>query len=151
MIDKKALKLGAIVISKKRTREPKLVKIGKLVRGKVFIDSDGVYKVQIKLNTEEEINNPLLVLEFTEDSFNLVGRKSIFSREKDEHNNYVRIVRQEHESKWFPGNNERFVPFAPNWIVRGYIVKDNGITKFDFKSLVGIDGYTMDVLNPEDD
>lgn len=141
MIDKKALKLGAIVISKKRTREPKLVKIGKLVRGKVFIDSDGVYKVQIKLNTEEEINNPLLVLEFTEDSFNLVGRKSIFSREKDEHNNYVRIVRQEHESKWFPGNNERFVPFAPNWIVSGHIVQRDKSKLFKFNDIIAPDGY----------
>ena len=35
--------------------------------------------------------------------------------------------------------------------VRGYIVRDNGITKFDFKSLVGIDGYIMDILDPETD
>ena len=50
-----------------------------------------------------------------------------------------------------PGLPKQYIPFAPNWIVRGYIVKDNGTMKFDFKSLVGIDGYTMDVLHPEDD
>jgi hypothetical protein len=48
-----------------------------------------------------------------------------------------------------PGLPEQYIPFAPNWIVKGYIVKDNGIQKFDFKSLVGVDGYTMEVLQPE--
>ena len=54
-------------------------------------------------------------------------------------------------AKFMPGLPEQYIPFAPNWIIRGYIVKDNGTMKFDFKSLVGIDGYTMDVLHPEDD
>jgi hypothetical protein len=50
-----------------------------------------------------------------------------------------------------PGLPEQYVPFAPNWIVRGYIVKESGLTKFDFVGLVGVDGYEMDILHPEDE
>jgi len=122
----------------------------KIVKGKVFQDEDGTYKVAIDMRNDS-VNPDLLVLDFTERSYNLTGKINVFSRTVDDKGRRTRFVRNLTNAKFMPGLPEQYIPFAPNWIVRGYIVIDNGIKKFDFKSLVGIDGYTIDVLNPEDD
>ena len=81
-----------------------------------------------------------LVVPFTEESFDLKGRTNIFSREKGERG-YDRIIRGEDYSKFFPGDATRYIPFAPNWIVNGYLVKIEGKLYFDFHDLVTLNGY----------
>ena len=122
----------------------------KIVKGKVFQDENGTYKVSINMENDP-IHPDLLVLDFTERSYDLTGKTNVFSRTVDSKGRRIRFIRNLINAKFMPGLPEQYIPFAPNWIVRGYIVKDNGTMKFDFKSLVGIDGYTMDVLHPEDD
>ena len=122
----------------------------KIVKGKVFQDENGVYKVAIKMQ-ENTANPDLLILEFTEKSYDLTGKTNVFSRTVDKKGRRTRYIRNEFDARFMPGLPERYIPFAPNWIVRGYIVKDNGVTKFDFKSLIGIDGYEMQILYSEDD
>ena len=122
----------------------------KIVKGKVFQDENGTYKVSINMENDP-VHPDLLVLDFTERSYDLTGKTNVFSRNVDDKGRRTRYIRNEINAKFMPGLPEQYIPFAPNWIVRGYIVKDNGTMKFDFKSLVGIDGYTMDVLHPEDD
>ena len=122
----------------------------KIVKGKVFQDENGTYKVSISMENDP-VHPDLLVLDFTERSYDLTDKLNVFSRTVDNKGRRTRFIRNTINAKYMPGLPEQYIPFAPNWIVRGYIVKDNGISKFDFKSLVGIDGYTMDVLHPEDD
>lgn len=122
----------------------------KIVKGKVFQDENGIYKVSINMENDP-VHPDLLVLDFTERSYDLTGKTNVFSRTVDSKGRRIRFIRNLINAKFMPGLPEQYIPFAPNWIVRGYIVKDNGTMKFDFKSLVGIDGYTMDVLHPEDD
>ena len=122
----------------------------KIVKGKVFQDENGTYKVSINMENDP-VHPDLLVLDFTERSYDLTGKTNVFSRTVDSKGRRIRFIRNLINAKFMPGLPEQYIPFAPNWIVRGYIVKDNGTMKFDFKSLVGIDGYTMDVLHPEDD
>ena len=122
----------------------------KIVKGKVFQDENGTYKVSISIDNDP-VHPDLLVLDFTERSYDLTGKTNVFSRTVDSKGRRIRFIRNLINAKFMPGLPEQYIPFAPNWIVRGYIVKDNGTMKFDFKSLVGIDGYTMDVLHPEDD
>ena len=122
----------------------------KIVKGKVFQDEDGTYKVSISMGNDP-VHPDLLILDFTERSYDLTGKINVFSRTVDKHGRRTRFIRNVIDAKFMPGLPEQYIPFAPNWIVRGYIVKDNGTTKFDFKGLVGVDGYTMDVLHPEDD
>ena len=122
----------------------------KITKGKVFQDEDGTFKVAIDMQNDET-HPDLRVLEFTERSYDLTGKTNVFSRTVDKHGRRACFIRNATNAKFMPGLPEQYIPFAPNWIVRGYIVNDNGLTKFDFKSLVGIDGYTMDVLHPEDD
>lgn len=122
----------------------------KIVKGKVFQDENGIYKVSINMENDP-VHPDLLVLDFTERSYDLTGKTNVFSRTVDSKGRRIRFIRNLINAKFMPGLPEQYIPFAPNWIIRGYIVKDNGTMKFDFKSLVGIDGYTMDVLHPEDD
>lgn len=122
----------------------------KIVKGKVFQDENGTYKISISMENDP-VHPDLLVLDFTERSYDLTGKTNVFSRTVDSKGRRIRFIRNLINAKFMPGLPEQYIPFAPNWIVRGYIVKDNGTMKFDFKSLVGIDGYTMDVLHPEDD
>ena len=122
----------------------------KIVKGKVFQDENGTYKVSISMENDP-VHPDLLVLDFTERSYDLTDKINVFSRTVDNKGRRTRFIRNTINAKYMPGLPEQYIPFAPNWIVRGYIVKDNGTMKFDFKSLVGIDGYTMDVLHPEDD
>ena len=149
------LKLAAFKVS---VPKPKRKKINdgitrtsnKIVKGRVFKDEEGIYKFSISME-----NNPLYpdlrVFDFTERSYDLTGKTNVFSRNPNKKGKYTRYIRNEANAKYMPGLPEQYVPFAPNWIVRGYIVRDQGINKFDFKSLVGIDGYKMEVLHPEDD
>ena len=122
----------------------------KITKGKVFQDEDGTFKVAIDMQNDET-HPDLRILEFTERSYDLTGKTNVFSRTVDKHGRRTRFIRNAINAKFMPGLPEQYIPFAPNWIVRGYIVNDNGTTKFDFKSLVGVDGYNMDVLHPEDD
>ena len=116
----------------------------------VSVLKTGTYKVSINMDNDP-VHPDLLVLDFTERSYDLTDKIDVFSRTVDSKGRRIRFIRNLINAKFMPGLPEQYIPFAPNWIVRGYIVKDNGTMKFDFKSLVGIDGYTMDVLHPEDD
>ena len=122
----------------------------KIIRGKIFQDENGTFKISIDMKNDPNYPD-LLVLDFTERSYDLTGKTNVFSRTLDEKGRRTRFIRNKSHAKFMPGLPEQYIPFAPNWIVRGYIVKDNGIMKFDFKSLIGIGDYEMDVLHPEDD
>ena len=122
----------------------------KIVKGKVFQDEEGTYKVSISMDNDP-VHPDLLILDFTERSYDLTDKTNVFSRTVDSKGRRIRFIRNPMNAKFMPGLPEQYIPFAPNWIVRGYIVRDNGIMKFDFKSLVGIDGYIMDILDPEND
>ena len=123
--------------------------INKIVEGKVFQDEDGTYKVAISMQNDS-VNPDLLILEFTERSYDLTGKINVFSRTVDDNGKRTRFIRNPMDAKIMPGPPEKYIPFAPNWTVKGYIVTDNGIKKFDFKRLIGIDGYTIDVSPSED-
>ena len=145
----KSMQFKVAVPKPKRNRTSDGIKriTNKIVKGKVFQDKDGTYKVSINMDNDPD----LLILDFTERSYDLTDKLNVFSRTVDSKGRRTRFIRNTINAKYMPGLPEQYIPFAPNWIVRGYIVKDNGIKKFDFKSLVGIDGYTMEVLCPEDD
>ena len=121
-----------------------------IIKGKVFQDENGTFKISIDMKNDPDYPD-LLVLDFTERSYNLVGKTNVFGRTLDEKGRRTRFIRNESHAKFMPGLPEQYVPFAPNWIVRGYIVREKGLTRFDFVGLVGVDGYGMDVLHPEDE
>ena len=129
----------------KRKASDGISKISRITRGKVILD-EGIYKVEVK-NEDEKTTT---IYEFTERSYDLTGRTDIFSKEKDEFGRTVRYIRDQLSAKLMPGSPEHYTPFATNWIISGNIVNDKGKIKFDFKNLIGKDGY-MNVEHFDDD
>ena len=128
-----------ISVPKSKTIPKPSVKIeAKDKRGYVILE-DEEYKVLLA-NESYDIHNRK-ILPFTKKSYDLKGKTSIFSKTKGKYG-YTRHVRTEDKAKVFPGDSDKYVPFAPNWMVKGNIINDKGILKFDFVELLTVKGYT---------
>ena len=127
-----------ISVPKSKTIPKPSVKIeAKNKRGYVILE-DEEYKVLLA-NENYDIHNRK-ILPFTKRSYDLKGKTSIFSKTKGKYG-YTRHVRTEDKAKVFPGDSDKYVPFAPNWMVKGNIINDKGVLKFDFVELLTIKGY----------
>ena len=128
-----------ISVPKSKTIPKPSVKIeDKNKRGCVILENEE-YKVSL-INGSDSIHN-CKILPFTKRSYDLKGKTSIFSKTKGKYG-YIRHIRTEDKAKVFPGDSDKYVPFAPNWIVKGDIINDKGVLKFDFTELLTIKGYT---------
>ena len=128
-----------ISVPKSKTIPKPSVKIeAKNKRGYVILE-DEEYKVLLANESYDIYNRK--ILPFTKRSYDLKGKTSIFSKTKGKYG-YIRHIRPEDKAKVFPGDPDKYVPFAPNWIVKGNIINDNGVLKFDFIELLTIKGYT---------
>lgn len=144
------LKIVVAPPKKHKTRSNSGVKLtGKSKRGVVFQDEDGTYKVSISMKNDPNYPD-LLVIPFTERSYNIVGRTTVFTREVDKHGKRTRYIRSEANAKFIPGDPNRYIPFAHNWVVKGHIARENGILKFDFDDIITIKGYDV-FINDEDE
>lgn len=130
--------LKIAIASPKKSRKTSKYKreSNKLITALVIEDENNELKVSIntdKIGIKE-------VLNFTDESFELKDRISIFSKQKDD-GRRIRFIRDAWSAKFFPGLKENYIPFNKNWLVKGYVVT-NGLNKlFDFKELIGIKGY----------
>ena len=128
-----------ISVPKSKTIPKPSVKIeAKDKRGYVILEGEE-YKVLLA-NESYDIHNRK-ILPFTKRSYDLKGKTSIFSKTKGKYG-YTRHVRTEDKAKVFPGDSDKYVPFAPNWMIKGNIINDKGILKFDFIELLTVKGYT---------
>ena len=137
-MSKLGLSLKISVPKSKTIPKPSIKIEAKDKRGYVILE-DEEYKVLLA-NESYDIHNRK-ILPFTKKSYDLKGKTSIFSKTKGKYG-YTRHVRTEDKAKVFPGDSDKYVPFAPNWMVKGDIINDKGILKFDFVELLTIKGYT---------
>ena len=137
-MSKLGLSLKISVPKSKTIPKPSIKIEAKDKRGYVILE-DEEYKVLLA-NESYDIHNRK-ILPFTKRSYDLKGKTSIFSKTKGKYG-YTRHVRTEDKAKLFPGDSDKYVPFAPNWMVKGDIINDKGILKFDFVELLTIKGYT---------
>ena len=137
-MSKLGLSLKISVPKSKPIPKPSIKIEAKDKRGYVILE-DEEYKVLLA-NENYDIHNRK-ILPFTKRSYDLKGKTSIFSKTKGKYG-YTRHVRTEDKAKVFPGDSDKYVPFAPNWMVKGNIINDKGILKFDFVELLTIKGYT---------
>ena len=137
-MSKLGLSLKISVPKSKTIPKPSIKIEAKDKRGYVILEGEE-YKVLLA-NESYDIHNRK-ILPFTKKSYDLKGKTSIFSKTKGKYG-YIRHVRTEDKAKVFPGDLDKYVPFAPNWMVKGNIINDKGILKFDFVELLTIKGYT---------
>ena len=125
----------------------------KLVRG-VCLLIDGEYRIKLDITTLkpdiiDKEHPDILIIPFTEKSYELKGMISVFSKTCDDKGRYTRYIRRETNAKFLPGNPEKYVPFCHNWVCSGYIVRCNGKLMFDFNECIAPQGYT--VIKEEDE
>ena len=144
------------LVPKKRKTNPNSDKrlTTKLVRGICFKDGDN-FKIQIdvkaiKSDIVDKGYPDILVLDFTEESYELKDVLSVFDRNPDKNGRYTRYVRNITNAKFMSGDPDRYVPFCKNWICSGYIVRCNGKMMFDFNDCIAPNGYGT-FVNDEDD
>ena len=137
-MSKLGLSLKISVPKSKTISKPSIKIEAKNKRGYVILEGEE-YKVLLA-NESYDIHNRK-ILPFTKKSYDLKGKTSIFSKTKGKYG-YTRHVRTEDKAKVFPGDSDKYIPFAPNWMVKGNIINDKGILKFDFIELLTIKGYT---------
>ena len=145
-MSKLGLSLKISVPKSKPIPKPSVKIEAKNKRGYVILENEE-YKVSL-INESDGIHSRV-ILPFTENSYDLKGRKNVFTRIKDEFGRRTRYIRSEEKAKFHYGDSNRYIPFAPNWIVKGNIIKDNGVLKFDFIDLITIDGYDNVIYNYE--
>lgn len=126
----------------------------KLVKGICFKEGDE-FKIQVNIKALKpdiiEKGQPdILILDFTEKSYELKGVLSVFDRNPDKHGKYTRYVRNETNAKFMPGSPERYVPFCRNWVCNGYIVRVNGKMMFDFNECLHPKGYEIIVAEEDE-
>ena len=132
--------------SKKRTNSDNNKKLtSRLIKGVCFKDGD-IFKIQIDAKTLKpdiiEKGQPdILVLEFTEESYELKDVIAVFDRNPDKNGKYTRRVRSISNAKFMPGDPERYVPFCNNWICSGYLVRRNYKLMFEFNECISPKGY----------
>ncbi len=144
-MSKLGLSLKISVPKSKPIPKPSIKIEAKDKRGYVILE-DEEYKVLLA-NESDGIHN-CKILSFTKRSYDLKGKTSIFSKTKGKYG-YTRYVRTEDKAKVFPGDSDKYIPFAPNWIIKGDIINDKGVLKFDFIELLTIKGYTNMIKEDE--
>ena len=125
----------------------------KLVKGVCFKEGDD-FKIQInvkafKPDIIDKGHPDILLLDFTEESYELKGVLSVFNRKPNKNGKYIRYIRSESNAKFMPGSPDVYVPFCNNWVCNGYIVRRNGKMMFDFNECIAPKGY--DTFIPEED
>lgn len=100
--------------------------------GGVELNSHGDFVCVVRVDGE------LKQLEFTPKSYELKDRQRVFVRD-NLRLSYIRTPESCHIS---PGNQDKLIPFAPKWIVKGRIMLDRDDNMwFDFDSLITIKGF----------
>ena len=105
---------------------------------------DGQYKAKVDLdNIDIGIKKKEILLDFTEESYNIEGVISVFSRVPEKDGKYMRWIRDEHKAKVHPGDPQKYTPFCHNWVCKGFIIKRGGKILFDFKECIAPKGYVV--------
>ena len=158
------VKLKLKVVKPTKRVEPKEIppkKLTKLVNGKVVL-IDGKYYcfVQYYDFNERLFGNTDIIeitdiakslnLPFTEESYDIRQFRTIFTRDKTKYG-YLSLVRTESQMVFGNYNPDKYIPFAPNWIVRGWIVKINNVLQFKFRNIILQNSFGYSRTNNIDD
>lgn len=144
------------LVPKKRViREQNKKLTTKLVKG-ICIKEGDIYKIKLDITTlKPDIISKgqpdILLLEFTEESYDIKNMTSVFSRVPDKNGKYTRYIRSESKAKFHYGSNETYIPFCVNWVCSGHIVRRNGKMMFDFNECISPNGYSTFIHKDEED
>ena len=154
------------VTNKCRTRAPADIihnnqKLTKLVIGQVIQNEDNSFRVIVRFGDYknrlsskvklEQVGTTDLTLHITYQSFECKDKLLIFTRYGQRDRRYICISRFEDDKVFKNVDNNRFVPFCHNWLVRGWIVIFNNKLYFHFYKCITIVGYDYNIRHWIDD
>lgn len=134
--------------TKKREPSSGVKKVTKLVKGLVVYDKD-TFKVKIEITTDEFPD--LMFLEFTPDSYNLKGVIKVWDKEEAIKGKSLQYVRNANQCRFFPGSQDKLIPFCTNWIVSGHVVRIDGKLMFSLSECIAPDDYLVDVPHEDEE
>ena len=122
-------------------------KLTKLVNGRVIKQNDEYfvtvsyfeYKEHMFGNTNvSEISDKSesVTIPLTKESYDIKGVRVIFAKDSN-----ILLIRNETQLIFGNYDPNKYIPFKDNSIVRGWIVRINGVLQFKFRNLVTIKGY----------
>lgn len=115
------------IVNKKERRATERSKTSRIVYGEV-IEIEGQPRISINMPKDEEEYSDIMVMPFTQSSFNPFGKDSYFMKEKDKYGHYVRIYKDEAQS----ASSESYDTFKIGYVVRGKIkTSPDGTRLFD--------------------
>lgn len=88
----------------------------------------------------------LTILPFTENSFELKGRTDVFYHNPDKYGHYTRVIRNQNDADYAPGNKETYCTLCPKCVFSGHIVKVEGVLKFEMSVYMGTERECYDYL-----
>ena len=163
-LDVSKLKLTLKVTNNKpkrvRTTQPKEIppkKLTKLVNGKVIKINDKYfitvpyleYKEHMFGNTNlSEISDKPenITIPLTKESYDIKGVRVIFAKDSN-----IRLIRNETQLIFGNYDPNKYIPFKDNSIVRGWIVKINGVLQFKFRNVIFQNSFGYNRTNNIDD
>ena len=132
-------------------------KLTKLVNGKVIKQNDEYfvtvsyfeYKEHMFGNTNvSEISDKSesVTIPLTKESYDIKGVRVIFAKD-----NNILLIRNETQLIFGNYDPNKYIPFKDNSIVRGWIVRINGVLQFKFRNIILQNGFGYGRTNNIDD
>lgn len=131
---------------KKKRSSNTYKRITKLCYCECVADENGEWKAKISLKNDI-INPDIMLLPFTEKSYNLKGKTIVFSTQKDKLGIPIQIIRTQLHATVYPGTPEQYTPFRENFIYKGYVVRYKDVLYFDIVEAIGHYKYYSAILN----
>lgn len=122
----KKLNFGGLMfkpaVPKKKRPKSSFSKLTDLIYCLCVEEEPNIFKAHVNIKGNREIPD-ILVIPFTEDSYDLKGKTKVFTVKKDKQGKRICIHRDKIRSIVYPGNSEIYTPFNNNYVYSGYVVK----------------------------
>ena len=123
ILNKLVFKPKAVQIQRKKTSLEKV--IGRKLYCVCTEDENGSIFANVTIGKDTT------TMPFTQRSDNLKGKTIVFTKFKSKFGNIVKLLRDKSTATHFPGSVEHYTIFRNNYVYSGYVVKEDGLKKFD--------------------
>lgn len=132
-------------------------KLTKLVNGRVIKQNNEYFVTVSYLEYKEHMfgntnvseisdKSESVIIPLTKESYNIKGVRVIFSKDSN-----ILLIRNETQLIFGNYDPNKYIPFKDNSIVRGWIVRINGVLQFKFRNIILQNGFGYGRTNNIDD
>lgn len=97
----------------------------------IAVLKDGKYVAEVITKGVEGYSQDVTTMPFSDKSFDLKDKTSVWYKKPDKNGKYTRIDRNDIECHFFPGADDTYQTMAPNRVFDGYVIEVNNVKYFD--------------------